>query len=172
MATYKALSGETVFDVAAKLYSGDTALGLLDLLTNNPTINLDSDDLGGITLTYTASLKRLKPVFVSIPTIQTAAPYYTRERQSVYDLCIQLYGDLSKIGNLLELFPNLDTVIPAGSEVTVEDTDDPIKLFFSDRRLIVATDLSDPFSGLELILMEAGGSSYILEEDGTPIPLE
>jgi 3D (Asp-Asp-Asp) domain-containing protein len=75
------------------------------------------------------------------------ATYKTVTSQSVYDLSIQLYGDLSKIGNLIKLFPNLDNVIPVGSEITVETQTDPIAKYFSDRRLMVATDTATELAG-------------------------
>jgi hypothetical protein len=67
--------------------------------------------------------------------------YLTRSYQNVYDLAIQLYGDLSKIGILMELFPNLDEAITLSSSVTVEEQTDPIAKYFKDKRLIVATDV-------------------------------
>jgi len=67
--------------------------------------------------------------------------YKTHSYQSVYDLAIQLYGDLSKIGILLELFPNLNEGIELGSSVMVEDQTDPIAVHFKDKRLIVSTDV-------------------------------
>lgn len=61
--------------------------------------------------------------------------------QSVYDLAVQLYGDVSKIGILLKLFPNLDSVIDLNSAILVEPQLDPIALFFTDNGYIVATDV-------------------------------
>jgi hypothetical protein len=69
--------------------------------------------------------------------------YYTISGQSVFDLAIQLYGDVSKIGNLIELFPNLNNIIDIGQEITVEVQTDPIAKYFSDNRLKVATDVVD-----------------------------
>lgn len=68
------------------------------------------------------------------------ATYKTVQAQSVYDLAIQLYGDLSKIGNLIELFPNLDNGIPVGSEFSYEVQTDPIAKYFQDKRIKISTD--------------------------------
>jgi|SRR6187549_1410704 len=67
--------------------------------------------------------------------------YKTHSYQSVYDLAVQLYGDLSKIGILLELFPNLNSSIDLNSSIMVEDQTDPIAKYFKDKRIIVATDV-------------------------------
>jgi hypothetical protein len=140
MAQYRVLSGETLWDVAAKLYSGDTALGIQDLLSLNPTIDLDLDDLYGSILTYSAGISRKKEVKPATVERSPQNIYSTRELQNVWDLSIQLYGDVSKIGKLLELFPNLDNLIPVGSQIDLEEQDDPMAIYFSDRKIIVATD--------------------------------
>lgn len=67
--------------------------------------------------------------------------YLTRQYQTVYDLTVQLYGDMSKIGILMKNFPNLNSAIDFNSEVTVTQQSDPIAKYFSDNSIIVATDL-------------------------------
>lgn len=66
--------------------------------------------------------------------------YISRSNQSVYDLAIQIYGDLSKIGILMKLFPNLNSSVNLNSSIMVEDQTDPIAKYFKDKRIIVATD--------------------------------
>jgi len=66
--------------------------------------------------------------------------YLTRDLQNVYDLAVQLYGDVSKIGILLDLFPNLDEVIDLNSSIVVPDQLDPVAIYFRDSGLIVSTD--------------------------------
>lgn len=169
MAQYSPLSGESLFDVAVKLYS-DTALGIQDLLSLN-VINLDSD-LYGTTLEYTEGLSRVKPVFPTVSISAKTEVYTTRSKQTVYDLAIQLYGSLSHIGNLLEYFPNLDTEIPVGSAISLTEVSDPVAVYFKDRNMIVATDLveeaDDPFT--DHILTELG--DYVLLETGDKILIE
>lgn len=67
--------------------------------------------------------------------------YLTRQYQTVYDLSIQLYGDVSKIGILLKLFPNLNNAIDFNSAISVDPQLDPIAKYFTDSGIIVATDL-------------------------------
>jgi hypothetical protein len=142
MATYKVLSGEGLFDVAAKLYKGDTAGGIQDILSLNPDINLNASDLFGMTLTYTLNLNRAKEKFLPIVRTTPIASYKTVEKQTVYDLAIQLYGDLSRIGAILETFQALNNEIPVSSVVPLGEQIDPIALFFNDpqRQIKVATD--------------------------------
>lgn len=137
MAQYSVLSGESVYDIAVKLY-GDAPLGIQDLLTQN-VIDLDDTELFGTVLTYTEGLSRQKPVFPVITVTRPQAPYTIRYLQSHYDLAIQLYGDISKIGNILNYFPNLDTDIPQGSQIEVPEQDDPIAVYFKEKSIIVAT---------------------------------
>jgi hypothetical protein len=67
--------------------------------------------------------------------------YLTRSGQTAYDLAIQLYGNLSNIGKILELFPNLNSEIDLNSSVMITPQKDPIAKFFLDNRLIVATEV-------------------------------
>lgn len=71
------------------------------------------------------------------------AIYKTRDKQSIWDLAVQLYGDVSKIGNLLKLFPNLDSELTLNSEINIETQTDPIAVFFKDQGIIVSTDIPD-----------------------------
>jgi hypothetical protein len=96
-----------------------------------------------------------------------SSTYLTRDSQSVYDLAVQLYGDVSKIGILLKLFPNLDSAISLNSPIVVETQIDPIAIFFSDNRIIVATDIIPIVSTPSRVLREDG--SFALREDGSYI---
>jgi hypothetical protein len=69
------------------------------------------------------------------------ATYKTRHKQSVFDLAIQLYGDVSEVGKIMTTFTDLDNNIPVGSSLEVEATKDPIALYFGTNKIIVATDL-------------------------------
>jgi hypothetical protein len=69
------------------------------------------------------------------------AIYKTRSKQTVYDLAIQLYGDLSKIGEVMKTFTDLDNVIPVASEIDVPVQTDPQALYFTNNKIIVATDI-------------------------------
>lgn len=92
MDAYKPLQGETIYDIAIKLY-GDMTLGLSELLSNNE-IDLDSSDLSGLTLYYDPTATRSYPRIPIVEVNGSVVQYVTSEGQSVYDLAIQLYGSL------------------------------------------------------------------------------
>lgn len=76
--------------------------------------------------------------------------YLTRQYQTVYDLAVQLYGDSSKIGILLKLFPNLNSAIDFNSQITVENQVDPIAKYFLDTGIIVSTDIVSTGNNLRI----------------------
>ena len=137
LSTYLTQDGENVFDLAVKLFGRADALQ--SLLTQFP--GLDTDPAFNSVIEYTpveADQTNAKPIPI---TRNLSTTYLTRDKQSIYDLAVQLYGDVSKIGILLELFPNLDSSINLNSSILVPTQVDPIALFFSSNSVIVATDL-------------------------------
>lgn len=134
---YNPLSGEGIFDVAAKLYNNDTALGISDLLTLNPTISINSGDLFGTPLEYTPGLTRKRPV-IDVPFLEPQKTYKARKLQSHFDLSIQLYGDISQIGEILKNVSDINGEIPLGTEFILPEQSDPIAVFFADK--VVQTD--------------------------------
>lgn len=137
--TYNPLSGEGIFDIATKLYN-DTALGIGDLLTLNPVINVDAD-LFGVSVVYTPGLTRKKPV-IDVPFSVPMRIYRAHKLQSIFDLAVQLYGDLSKIGNILTEIPDINGEIALGTVFELPEQIDPQAVFFLDK--IVATDVRPP----------------------------
>ena len=135
MAQYSPLSGESFYDIAAKLYDNDTALGILDILTLNQNIDPNAD-LFGTTIIYRSGLTRKKVVVEPITTTKQAV-YVTSKNQSVYDLALQLYGDVAKIGNILTEISDIDVEVPFGTSFLVPEQQDPQALFFKNK--IIAT---------------------------------
>lgn len=135
LSKYLTQDGENVFDLAVKLFGRSDALQ--SLLMQFP--GLDTDPELNSVIEYipeTAKESNAKPIPI---TRVLTTNYLTCDAQSIYDLAIQLYGDVSKIGILLELFPNLDSSINLNSSISVPTQIDPIALFFSSNKLIVAT---------------------------------
>lgn len=66
--------------------------------------------------------------------------YKTRKLQSHFDLVIQLYGDFSKIGEILINIGDINGEIPLGTSFDVPVQNDPTALLFSSRGTIVQTD--------------------------------
>lgn len=69
------------------------------------------------------------------------AQYKTRYLQSHFDLAVQLYGDISKIGEILGNIADINGQIPIGTAFNVPAQDDPAALFFTQFNLIVQTDI-------------------------------
>lgn len=93
--------------------------------------------------------------------------YKTREFQSIFDLAVQLYGDISRIDEILPTIRNLGTKIEFGTSVTYTPTKDPVSLFFQNK--VIATAYVDD-SIKSFRLLEDG--SYRLLEDGSRRLLE
>lgn len=160
MAQYSPLHNETIFDIAVKLYA-DFQSGISDLLNLNGSIDLNLDDYFGTPINYTIGFKIPKPVIISPPKPSIQQIYLTRDLQSIYDLTIQLYGNLSSIGKLLEFFPNLNSEIQFNSQLNLVGSVDPIVNRFRDNNTIISTDIV--FENFEL--REDG--TFELREDGS-----
>jgi len=163
LSTYLTQDGENVFDLAVKLFGRADALQ--SLIRQFP--GLDTDPAFNSIIEYIPeSAIESNAKQIPITRILTSN-YLTRDLQSVYDLSVQLYGDVSKIGILLELFPNLDSNIDLNSSIQVSTQIDPIALFFNDNRIIVATDIEQAPIIYSRVLREDG--SFALREDGSYI---
>lgn len=80
--------------------------------------------------------------------------YTVRSLQNIFDLAVQLYGDVSEIGKIVAQTGSVND--PAlNSVLTVEDTDNALALSFFNTK-IVAT--SDQFAG------NAGGIGIMIIE--------
>lgn len=165
MAQYSPLSGETIFDIAVKLY-GDVVTGVADLLKLNPLLDINASSYFGTDIIYTEGLTSEKPVFVA-EEITKSAQYSTKKMQTVYDLAIQLYGDVSKIGSLLTAITNINNEVPLFSALTVEEQKDPIVKYFIDNNIIVATDFTVASGSGNRVQRE--DSFFLLREDGSYI---
>lgn len=96
---YKVLSGETIYDIALKLY-GDVS-ATIKLCTDN-NIGLDSILNGGDTLIWDTTYRVITPA--QIDTTITNPPkcgYYTGQYgQTIYDVCLITYGKFELLSKL------------------------------------------------------------------------
>jgi hypothetical protein len=127
MAQYSGLSGESIWDVAAKLYP-DIVIGISDLLSLNSGIDINAD-LFGVELEYTPNLARKKPVFDKAQKPAFYA-YLSKSKQSHWDLALQLYGDISQIGEILKNNTDINGDIALNTDFTVPVPKDPQAVFF------------------------------------------
>ena len=94
--------------------------------------------------------------------------YKARKLQSHFDLVVQLYGDFSKIGEILKNIDDINGEIPLGTSFNVPVQNDPAALFFSNRGIIVQTDFL--LESGDNFLLESGDN--LLLEDGGLLLLE
>lgn len=158
---YSAQKGEYIFDVAAKLY-GDTALGIQNILALNPGLDLDSD-LFGVSITYNSATRR-KPVFPNAEK-QKNTYFYARDFQSVYDVSLQLFGNLTGLGSVLLVHQNLDQKATIGTEFTVTETSDPMVDYYLKNKIISQTFVEQE-EDQELLNLDG---TQLLNLDGTPL---
>jgi len=94
--------------------------------------------------------------------------YNARDFQSVFDVAVQLYGDISRIDEILPIIRNLGTKIAFGTPITYTPTKDPVSLFFQNK--VIATAFNIEITEGDFRLLEDG--SYRLLEDGSRRLLE
>jgi len=97
--TYSVLNGETVYDVAIKLY-GDVSLVVK--LCNDNNIGMDSVLNGGDTLVWDTTYRLLIPAQIdAAPTTPPVYGYYTGQYgQTIYDVCLITYGKFELLNKL------------------------------------------------------------------------
>lgn len=156
--SYIVREGDSLFDIAARLYDTDFPLGLQDLLTQN---SLSLDDPLPANLFYSDDLTRSKQK-ISVPIQPEQKFFIVREQQSHFDLAIQLYGRFDAIGKILPNLPTLDELIPAGTELPYPDEDTKDSLFFADQ--LVATALSQEEIDARKSRLLEDGDDRITEE--------
>lgn len=162
--TYSPLVGENVYDVAGKLYVNNPMAGVQDLIKSNPTIDLNASDLNGTTLTYNILTTPLTTT-PRIPIIQPLPSYVIASLQTIYDLAVQLYGDVNKISLLLSNFSNINSEL---SGTISFSSNSPVYQYFFDRKLIVQTNFLGTGLANDFILRQDGG--YLLRQDGGRFP--
>lgn len=159
---YRAQKGEYLFDVAAKLY-GDVTLGVARILELNTGINID-DDLFGISINYTDE-KRRKPVFNRVENKKTEY-FYAYDLQSVYDMSLQIFGNLTGLKNVLQVHENLDEKIPIATAFERQESKDPMVRYYLNNRIIVQTFIEEDEEGEGLLNLDG---TQLLNLDGTPL---
>jgi hypothetical protein len=59
--------------------------------------------------------------------------YKTRTQQSHFDLAIQIYGDISQIGEILKNIDDINGEIALGTAFSFPEQTDPAALYFSNK---------------------------------------
>jgi hypothetical protein len=66
--------------------------------------------------------------------------------QSIFDLAIQFYGDLSGLGKIIRSVPDIDNDVPVGTLVTVDEVNEPNVINYAKKNIIPASDVFNPVS--------------------------
>lgn len=134
--TYPARDQQTVFDLAVALYSD--ARGISDVILLNPTLDLESETYFGQSIVYDDAVRYLPEVFVVDVPEPPRGNWRTRDRQNVYDLAIQVYGQFDDLDKILALTGSLDDP-GAGFEFAMEVTDNFLANNLFSKRVVATS---------------------------------
>lgn len=135
-AVHTAEAGETLFDLAIRLY-GDIR-GVADIIELNPDLDPNADSHFGAAIIYDTSVVYKKEVFV-VPIPSAGRPdWKVRSGQTAFDLALQLYGEIS---GLEKIIPQVGLDDPAaGSQVVAEATDNYLANNLFNRSVVATAD--------------------------------
>ena len=69
-------------------------------------------------------------------------PYTTTEDQTIYDICVQKFGGLDDIDELMRISPDLNDALPVNTEMVLSDTEDELAKRFDVNNTYFATGLA------------------------------
>jgi hypothetical protein len=102
---YHVKSGDTLYDIALRTYG--SASFAIKLIQDNPAItslNFDFSTSPGMMLVWDESQKIISTSVItpaSVPVPSNIQSYTGRYGQTIYDVCLQLYGDLGYLFKLM-----------------------------------------------------------------------
>lgn len=136
---YKALDGQSIYDVTALLYGDLGYVGKI-LVDNNLTL---SSSLSGVNILYNETVKNI-PAFKINPSPEENLnkTYKAKEGQSWYDLALMTDGKLEGLINLLYLnSKELANKINSGITIKYKDTKDALTQHLKAKNLTFNTGL-------------------------------
>ena len=142
-ANYLCKFGESIFDVAVKLYgSVDKAWKILD---ENSTLIADfNTDLEGITIIYDTAYKgtNIVPlVTIRPPEVNLAQTYSPTDFQSIFDVTLQVYGNLSKVIEIVHnsTLNNINTDVKASDRFNYTLVDNSVVAWANKSGIVYQT---------------------------------
>lgn len=165
----KVQNGQTIFDLALFCYN-DASL-VYDLIAENPNITDIGMDLTGLTLVYTPK-KVVK--FEAKQNAKTLNKVVTiTSEQTLFDLSLQYYGDVSKVYELIQNNTFLDSIISEefnSNILTLTSEKNYISNYFEKNGINIGTKPKViVVEGFSYLLQENG--DYLLQENGSKIIL-
>jgi len=70
-----------------------------------------------------------------------ARTYTTLEDQTMYDICVQEFGGLDDLDEIIRASPDLNQSLPVGYEMSLSDTEDELPRRFLANNVRIATGL-------------------------------
>jgi hypothetical protein len=138
--TYKAKNGQSIFDIAIK--TTGSLEGIFDLLIDNGIDNLESVELGGVSIEYekTQAVSYFSEIGATT-TVETFGTYRPREGQNIFDLALMLYGDIERVFTILSDngLENIESSSLGGIDLIYERQNNAITRFFSSYNKAVNT---------------------------------
>ena len=163
--------GQNIHDLAIFLYKD--IRGISELLRLNPAVftDINLEDYQGQNIIFDDEFKFVAFVSPAQDPVPAILDYSTHEGQTIFDLAIQLFGDINKIGEVTKFITELNARASPFTKLTVNLPDNNITRFFADRTLIIATDtfLAEQAAGNFLLLQDG---SFILYQDGGRLELQ
>jgi len=163
--------GQNIHDLAVLLYKD--IRGISELLRLNPTVfaDINQEDYQGQNIIFDDEFKFIAFVSPEQDPEPSTLDYSTHDGQTIFDLAIQLFGDINKIGEVTKFITDLNARVSPFTKLTVNLPDNNITRFFADRALIIATDtfFREQGAGNFLLLQD---NSFILYQDGGRLELQ
>lgn len=95
-----------------------------------------------------------------------------KEGQTIFDLALQLYGDVSRVYDLISLNSSIENISNGklqGLTIVYEDSKNNVSEFFRNNSLTLANRYPELVTGGAFLLQENG--YYLLQENGFKIKL-
>jgi hypothetical protein len=160
----KVINGQTIFDLALYCYN-DAGL-VYDLIAENPTITDINMDLTGLTLVYTP--KQVVKYEAKQNAKKLNKLVTIKSEQSLFDLSLQYYGDVSFIYDLIQKNSFIENILVNdinGNIIELENIKDYVTEFYNKKDLTVGTNTI-----VKNFLLQEDGF-YLLQENGSKILL-
>ncbi len=161
----KVINGQTIFDLALYCYN-DAGL-VYDLISENPQITDINMDLTGLTLVYTPKEVVKYEAKQNAKTVNKLVTI--KSEQTLFDLSLQYYGDVSFVYQLIQENTYLDSILSESYNsniLTLNAEKNYVNNYYSKFSIEVGT---KPIDFNAYLLTEDGG--YLLQEDGFKILL-
>lgn len=139
MNNYTIKYGESIFDVAIKLY-GDSSYSL-ELVNNNPSlISLNNANITGLTIQYNPVINtEFKPVITSESVKQKLVTI--RENQNLFDISLQEFGTIERVFDIISKtgIENINQTEIKGITFKYDFEKGKIQNYFNDKKIFIST---------------------------------